>query len=42
MTGNSTGLSAKALEALLDKLLNRLDELSDMRQPWTQVEKANH
>lgn len=30
-----TPIEAKDLEALLDKLLNRLDELSTMPQPWS-------
>lgn len=43
MLDKFTPTEAKDLEALLDKLLNRLDELSEMRQPWsTAAERANH
>jgi hypothetical protein len=35
MLDEFTPTEEKDLEALLDKLLTRLDELSAMQQPWT-------
>jgi DNA-binding MarR family transcriptional regulator len=35
MLDGLTATEGKDLEALLDKLLSRLDELSAMQQPWT-------
>jgi len=35
MLDGLTTAEVKDLEALLDKLLTRLDELSAMQQPWT-------